>query len=194
MCDDHMRFAPKSIPVPRDDELKGIAAEIEEAEEENAGRTNSVLQEFFAVTVTGSGYQVMNQMRSDECTPIVEKFVLKGDSGIAVGERLGGLHDPGMVGITCRDILVYSPKRREGVPQTAFETSTDRFGGHTSSIVALFLTRTDANECLAQHPSLRKWDERWIGHTRLVLDAIGDSHPIFIVDDEVRAKLNPQVG
>lgn len=136
-----------------------------------------MISEFYAVTMT-SLYHVKEKGEDDK--PEVRKILKKDKSRVRIGQKLTG---GTMVGI-CKWLMVYIPEGHGWLsPQTSYErkiekVNTQWWRGHTSSIVALFMDKTKAEECLASN-DLKPCDPRWIEETKIVLDAIGDNHPVF---------------
>ena len=118
--------------------------------------------EFYAVTVT-SVYRVTD--KTDELgVPIVEKIALNSNSRVAIGERLrGGTR----VCVSPDGIILYNENN---------ENHPSPNGGRTSPIIALFLDRERAMECLESEKS----DSRWEEETKKVLNRIKDN-PVFII-------------
>lgn len=133
------------------------------------------LHEFYAVTISGSLYRVSDKLDTQTFSPIVEKIGLKGESRIAVGERLTG---GSMVGLTKYGLQMYSPDSHSRIPSLI---NNKMFGGKSSPIVALFLDKDDAEKCLYS-PSLQEFDPRWIDSTCEVLRKINNDHLTFVID------------
>lgn len=154
--------------------------------EEASPVVEAVLQEFFAVTKSGSLYHIRNERLSDG-TPMVEKVALCGESKIQQGGFLKGPHGDGSrIGITHWEGLdIYWPRNDVDdtlQPPSKTTQGAGRFGGHTTPIVALFLKQDEAEKCLACYPRFGEWDLRWESKTRAVLKAIGKHHPMFTYD------------
>lgn len=139
------------------------------------------LEEFFAVTITGSVYRVRAH---DECgDPCAEKVAVTGDSHLQIGtriKRLGGLlaveqHIRAFIpeGNPSRAGSSIHERRLERVP-------TEWWMGKTAKIVALFFSRRSAEKC-AHAEGLQPADDRWIETTREVLDSIGNDHPTITI-------------
>lgn len=130
---------------------------------------------FFAVTET-SVYSVSDE-RDEKGVPIVEKIALRGESKVAIGQRLSGGQ---YVGVTPEGIIFYDQDHLRNPPQKPEYVNIAFYGGHTSLIVALFLDKEEAMKC---HNSKdhKPSDSRWEDKTKEVLNAIGDNHLIFIV-------------
>lgn len=130
---------------------------------------------FFAVTET-SVYSVSDE-RDENGVPIVEKIALRGESKVAVGQRLSGGQ---YVGVTPEGIIFYDQDHPRNSPQKPEYVNIMFYGGHTSPIVALFLDKEEAMRCYnSENPEPS--DLRWQKETKEVLDAIGENHPIFII-------------
>lgn len=134
-----------------------------------------MLQEFFAVTGT-SVYHV--KAKGDDGYPVAEKIVLRGGSDVLVGQRL----ENGTMVAVCNMLVAYIP---EGGGITSLErriemVNTRWWGGHSSQIVALFLTKEEALACF-EKASLFPSDPEWRTETLAVVEAIGDDHPAFYV-------------
>ncbi len=140
------------------------------------------LQEFFAVTVSSHSRSVYRvNCGPPGHKPVVTKIALRGESGITIGRCLAG---GSLVGITKAGLQLYDHgadflgqerTRRE----RAEEVNEFFHGGHTSPVVALFLTRAGADDCFLTE-DLMPSDLRWRQETEEVLKAIGDEHPVFI--------------
>jgi len=138
------------------------------------------LREFYAVTNTS--VYLVSEERDPDGTPTVEKIALRSDSSIPVGGRLKYGH---LVAVTPRGVFLYhedfspysGPRDR---PQRPEEVNTRYWGGSTSPVVGLFLNRPDAVGCLAWG-SRQMHDPVWWSHTMMVVKAIGDDHPVFIL-------------
>jgi len=116
--------------------------------------------------------------RDEKGYPIVEKIALKGESKVPVGGRLKNGY---LVGITRDGILLYDEDHpRPDKPQDPKEVNIAFWGGHTSPIVALFLNKEEAIECL-NSSGLQNCDSRWRKQTEETLKAIGENHPVFIL-------------
>ncbi len=131
--------------------------------------------EFFAVTET-SVYSVRDE-RDEDGVPIVEKIALRGESKVAVGQKLkGGRY----VGVTPEGIIFYDQDHPKNPPQKPEYVNIAFYGGHTSPIVALFLNKEEAMRCYDsedRQPS----DPRWQDKTKEVLDTIGEDNLTFII-------------
>ena len=136
-----------------------------------------MLSEFYAVTKT-SVYHV-NSRNEEENAPYLEKIAIRGESEIAVGEKLQYGY---MVALTGIGIILYVPEGG-GITshQRRIEEVNNRWWGpNTSPVVALFLNKEDALRCNKQ-PGLIRCDPRWIDSTLEVVHAIGAEHPVFEV-------------
>ena len=138
-------------------------------------------EEFFAVTENGSVYHVY--MVSDGSEAIIEKIAqaTTQSDGLAIGTKLtGGYH----VGVTNWGLTKYTASIRGGKPVPARLTTTNRQGGTTSRIVALFLDRNEALECV-EDEGLHPWDNRWIITTKKTFEAIGMDHSCIVFDGNI---------
>ncbi|HDZ54643.1 MAG TPA: hypothetical protein ENI19_03185 [Candidatus Nealsonbacteria bacterium] len=134
--------------------------------------------EFFAVTTT-SVYLVKDE-KDEEGIPIIEKIVLRGESKISVGQRL---KNGRYVGITPCGIILYDEDHPRGIersPQKPEEVNIAFYGGKTTPIIALFLSKDKATTCLDSE-DLEPSDSRWENETREVLNSIGNNHPVLII-------------
>jgi hypothetical protein len=134
--------------------------------------------EFFAITTT-SVYSVKDQ-KDEKGIPIVEKIALKGESKISVGQRLNG---GSYVGITPEGIILYDedhPRNIGRLRQKPEEVNIAFYGGRTSPIVALFLSKDKSMVCFNSE-GLKPSDSRWEKETKEVLRSIGDNNPVFII-------------
>lgn len=138
-----------------------------------------MLHEFFAVTQT-SVYRVSDE-KGENNWPIVEKIALKGESKLPVGGRLRNGCLVGIMGGKLSGIILYDQDHpRPGSIQPPEMVNTNFYGGGTSRLVALFLEKETAIECLdSENP--QPLDPRWQRQTKEVLNAISNSHPVFIV-------------
>ena len=138
-----------------------------------------MLNGFFVVTTT-SVYQVRDKDKHGY--PSAEKIALKGESSFSVGHKLEG----GTMIAICKNLVTYFPEKYSWIsPMTGYErrienVNTGYWGDHTSSIVALFITREAALNCFA-NDDLQPCDSRWLEETKRVIDEIGDKHPAFEV-------------
>lgn len=143
----------------------------------------SGLKEFYAVTLSGSVYHVTSTLWRNSW-PIVEKIhAFKSDLGVSGTDPAGAARLMGgtLVGVRADGLVIYDEEHPGGGRKQSSEyVHTGHRGGHTSSIVALFLTKDVALGC-AQITARRACDPRWKKETLGVLEAIGDRHPIFIV-------------
>lgn len=135
-----------------------------------------ILHQFYAVTLT-SVYFVKDRKKNDP-SPFARKIALKSESKLPLGSEL---EDGTMIAIT-RQLQAYIP---EGGGMTSFQRKIEAvnynwWGGHSSSIVALFTTKKKAMECFKQQSSENP-DSRWIEDTKWVIKRIGENHPAFEV-------------
>ncbi len=134
------------------------------------------VQEFFVVTRT-SIYQVRAIDHNRGGGPSAMKVAIRGESAVQVGEYL----EDGTHVAVCDQLTVYRPHGTGGGTERRIENVNTRYwGGHSSPIVALFATFTEAKTCL-ESPDLVPSDPRWAKETRVVADAIGDDHPKFYI-------------
>jgi len=143
---------------------------------------NTFIKEFFAVTVSGSLYRIESRKEPDG-SPTVTKVALTGKSVVPVGRKLAG-HGLLSVG---KALVMYTPDAH-GLwsPQTSFErdiakVNTQWWHDNTSAVVALFLDGVAARLCLTEHDDHVPCDPRWLESTKIVLSAIGDNHPDFVI-------------
>jgi hypothetical protein len=143
------------------------------------------LKEFFAVTGSGSLYQVTSTGNPKE-HPSVVKIATKGKSNVALNTRLES--SPRLsVG---KQLIFFNPPRNEKHlwrPLRSGEVRLNYYGSQTSSVVALFLDEEDARNCFVQS-ELEPCDSRWHSQTRVTLQAIGDNHPHFSIPE------NPEIA
>lgn len=129
------------------------------------------IHEFFAATQT-SVYVVKDEMENG--CPIVEKIAEKKISPFPIG---GKLKNGSRIGIMLKmGIVLYNPSRREEKPE---QVNIARWGGKTSSIVALFLEKDRAIRCL-DSKNITMCDPRWKKETLETLEKIGNNHPVFV--------------
>lgn len=131
----------------------------------------SYLKTFFVVTMT-SVYEV--GARGENGQPFARKIMLKAESNVKTGETLSG---PMLSVGRCLQFFV-----PEGGGMTSFErrlekVNTGYWGGHSSSIVALFLSQEEAKKCLRENINLKPGDCRWRKQTEEVMGLIGEDHP-----------------
>lgn len=127
------------------------------------------LDRFFAVTASLSIYLVSSE--TDRGIPIVKKIYLdpRSLSKVGAGEWLIG---GSFVYINHRGIFLFD--------RGASRVRAEECGDHSSPIVALFLDRKAAFECI-RTANLQPADPRWKEQTLEVLAAIGNDHPTFIL-------------
>jgi hypothetical protein len=111
----------------------------------------------------------------------MEKIALRDYSVITKVRSMSGRS---LVGITKDGIQLYDPSAdlsgQERIRRERAEEVNELFhGGHTSPVVALFLTQADADDCYLTE-DLMPSDLRWRKETEEVLEAIGDEHPVFV--------------
>lgn len=134
-------------------------------------KERKLLHKFYAVTQT-SVYLVSDKKNKDS-VPLVKKIALKGESKVPVD---GVLKDGFLVGITRFGIVLFNDYkgRDPELLNIAF------WGGKSSPITALFLSRKQALACLnSEH--LQTCDCRWQRQTKEVVETIGKDHPVFVV-------------
>lgn len=152
--------------------------------EKNGTPKPLALHEFFAVTAgpeSQSIYRVADKQSADRRL-VVEKIALKGEGSAFVGTELKGGY---RVGISRAGLHLY---REDGAPfgedpnrrQQLDDLNPVYWGGGTSSIVALFISKEAAEKCL-EAENLQPCDERWHQETIGVLKAIGETHHTFII-------------
>jgi len=128
-----------------------------------------MLKKFFAVTVRGSLYEVTDEKDENDWPRVMRlipdrpEFHLRNGSSVGIG-HLG--------------ICLFSPTPKYGNSFEAMNISY--WGGCTSGLVALFLERSQAETCLASGDRT-PLSEQFANETRSVLEAIGDSHPFFVI-------------
>ena len=136
-----------------------------------------MLNRFYAVTQS-SIYEVKD---SDEgLSPSIKKIVSKGESVIKVGERLSCCSAE-LVSIG-KQIIAFIP---EGGGYSSYQrqiglVNTRYWGAQTSAVVALFLTKKEAENCW-KTDNLKTCDDRWIEQTKAILTGIGEDHPLFTI-------------
>jgi len=133
--------------------------------------------EFFAVTTT-SVYLVSDQ-RGDQGFPIIEKIAQMQPSSVAVGQRF---KNGRLVGIGRYGIVLYDedhPNSNGQPRQCADEVNLAFWGGHTSSVIALFLRKEEAMEC-SSCEALQNCDKRWQSQTEETLKAL-DGNGMFVL-------------
>ena len=144
--------------------------------------------EFFAVTKT-SIYRVI-EIEEGEVAAL--KIALKGDSKIPVGRDL--CEGTGSMIAICDVLQAYMPEKYGILHQlTGFErklesVNTRFWGDHSGSIIALFKTQSEAEECFKLDDA-KPCDARWWNKTKEVLSAIGDDHPSFYISRDLTLKL-----
>lgn len=128
---------------------------------------------FYAVTERGSLYLVSD--KKENGIPLIQKIIPRKKGKWGRGKRFsGGTH----VGIGTFG-WVHLFNRRQGKSADCLNTS--EFGGHTSQVVALFLTLGKAMKCWKCCQRKRPWDRKWMGSTRKTLRKIGSNHQVFIL-------------
>jgi hypothetical protein len=142
-------------------------------------KSEGILHEFFAVTLSGSLYHISDEFVNG--CPSVVKIARKGESRVDVGERL---RSGQLVGLVGRKIVLYSedaPLASSLKKQDPGEVSTYLWGGHTSPVVALFLREEDAMACFLDKTEKTALDNDWRDYTQAALERIGKNHPVFII-------------
>lgn len=132
------------------------------------------ITDFYATTLTS----VYHVRAKDPLYPTAEKIALRGKSEVGVGGKL----QKGTMLAVCDQLILYIP---EGGGYTSFERRIEKvnsryWGENSSPIVGLFLTATEAVDCLAS-ADLQPADTRWLSETKNVLEVIGDDHPCIYV-------------
>jgi len=129
------------------------------------------IHEFFAVTQT-SVYVVKDKIENG--CPIVEKIAANRESCIPVGGRL---RNGSCVGIMLKTgIILYNPSKKSREPESV---NISHWGGHTSPIIALFLEKEKAINCLNSENTIT-CDLKWKKETIETLEKIGNNHPVFV--------------
>ena len=137
-------------------------------------------KQFFAVTESKSIYRVYGVYGISR--PIVVKVHGKGKGHVRVGARL---KNGSMLAIS-RNLQLYVPEGSGLLsPMSTVERSlemvnTRYWGGHTSPIVALCRTKTEATEIL-KYDDLQMCDRRWVEQTRKIVNSIPEDHPSISV-------------
>ena len=125
------------------------------------------LRMFFAVTKT-SLYEVEVLA---QIFPTLKKIALRGRSSVPVGDII---NNGSMLSIG-KHLILYSPNSSE---RRIEFINNYYWGGHTSSVVALFLDKEKALECFkSEYQDI--CDSHWLEETKEVLKAIGENHPAF---------------
>ncbi len=139
------------------------------------------MEEFYATTVSGGVYHVSCANK----VLVAKKIYHYG--GISESFPVGTeLENGPLLGITKqRGIVRYSPQYSGGKRCTAWSTNTGYWGGHTSPIQGLFLTRDEAHAGHSHDSS--PWDWLYLESSLNVIEAISEDHPYFVVDEPVRA-------
>lgn len=127
------------------------------------------ITEFFAVTTT-SLYRVKWYEHAGQVQII--KTGLAGNSDIPIGAVLPGGY---FVGIAKSYITQYGTSER--IPPELVDQS--EWGGVTSPIVGLFLSDSEARECL-RSGELTVLNPFWRTQTEKTIRAIGPDHPVFV--------------
>lgn len=130
-----------------------------------------MLKEFFAVTET-SVYHVVSEPLT------ATKIALSGESRAGMGYQMKG-GEMLSVGLM---LIRFIP---EGGGYSTFQrdlgnVNTRYWGDNSSKIVALFLDREQALDCLKMADRL-PYDRRWAAETKEVLAAIGGNHPTISI-------------
>ncbi|MFH1089272.1 MAG: hypothetical protein V1716_02510 [Candidatus Uhrbacteria bacterium] len=123
-----------------------------------------MLKRFFAVTFSGSVYEVGY---TEPDGKVVAKKIAKrqGEKNpIEIGDSLEG-----------GDRIAIVP-----VGLLAYHSETREIGSRSTAIVALFLDVTTAMTCFNELDT-QPLDKRWRQETEAALDEIGESHPAFTV-------------
>lgn len=160
---------------------------------ELAERRENILEEFYAVTET-SVYRIR---RTDEGAEAI-KIARNAPSQLDVGEKFGDDFIGFCEGRICA-YSIFGPalKYEKRIMTNACtvlrpESFSATFNGWTSGLVALFLEEGTVLEC---HDAENKeiMDTRWIDETISVFRAIGDNDDVFILSEEMAAKLREAV-
>ena len=140
---------------------------------------NATINQFFAVTKT-SIYLV--SASGEKGDPTLKKIARHGESMVPLDETLAGGK---FLGITAVGIVLYdnpgsSSQAHLGRVPWPEEINSMWWGGKTSPVAALFLTREEAEKCF-NSPDLQEKDLRWLENTKEILRQVGDNHPAFVI-------------
>jgi hypothetical protein len=130
------------------------------------------MDKFYAVTRTGV-YEVFANIANGN--PLVTKIRQFDKSLVGLGKSLQG----GMLVCVGTKLVMYTPASGERMISSIHRLL---WGGHTSSIIGLFETESEAMHC-SGHFNRQPFDERWRKETREVLAKIGPDHPVFTLPD-----------
>jgi hypothetical protein len=147
-----------------------------------------MLKQFFVVT----GRSLYLAAMTEAGGPYLEKLAGTGNE-VPIGHRFDGGEFLALTGP--RGAFPYnedySPFRgKPARPQRPEDVNTAYWRGGTSPIVALFLTREQADACYATSDR-QSPDPRWVQETRDTLDSITDEHPCFIISQHSTLMLLP---
>ncbi len=142
-----------------------------------------MLKEFYAVTMT-SVYRAL--IDGSMGSPALTKIAARDRSRVVIGGKInnGSMLSVGMY------LKLFIP---EGGGTTSFKreiglVNTKYWGGGTSAVVALFLTKEDALAC-NEAQEHRPCDPRWRKETVDVLRAIGKNHPYCSISTSPECQL-----
>lgn len=145
------------------------------------------LKRFYAVTISRSVYRAQATY-TGMGDPYLVKIAKEGESLVEVGEKL---NQGSMISVG-RQLTMFIP---EGGGLTSYqreigEVNTRYWGESTSPVVALFLEKKKAMECLKEK-DLALCDSRWEAETIKVLKRIGKDHPHCSISTSHNSKLMP---
>lgn len=128
------------------------------------------MKEFYAVTVT-SLYKI--KISEHGCI-VMEKLGLRSRSNIPVGTIFTGGAQMLSIGV---QLIFFTPNAGNGSRDRRIEFVSDKYwGSRTSSVVALFLKRENAEECFKSF-ECKVCDEHWLYHTKEVITMISEDDP-----------------
>lgn len=141
---------------------------------------------FYAVT-TNSIFLVKD--KDENGYPYVEMIASDGNTKMTVGQRLIADNDSRKIVVIFYELSMTTIETYAYFIKTCNpELHEDRMrvkdlGGHSGSIVALFRTENEAQQCYAEI-NLQPCDPRWLTETKQVLVDIGPNHPDFKIATE----------
>ncbi|MDQ3018365.1 MAG: hypothetical protein M3Q64_00640 [bacterium] len=145
---------------------------------------------FYGVSASFDGQDRSLYLVIDQCdingTPHVQKIDGTNFRSIDKNARLAGGR---LVGITRNHgIMVYQNYFDEPNHVQRPSLMHAHTSGRSGPITGLFLSESKARECF-ERTDLKQWDVRYQESTDETLIAIGDNHPLFILDDETSTRL-----
>ena len=137
-----------------------------------------MLKQFFAVTISGSLYEISDEIRENGW-PTIKKLLGPASSSVKVGSCM---NNGRLVGISDLGICLFDPTPK--VEREFEKLNISYWGGTTSSIVGLFLERASAETCLTFGDRIM-FNDKYMDKTRATLQEIGNDHLLFVIGQSV---------